>query len=57
MNRLFGILFFPSTEFSKSILVGILLPIEAFPEFIVNSLLFISFMLATVTPMLAWKLK
>ena len=57
IGLLFGILFFPSMDFSKSILVGILLPIEAFPEFIVNSLLFISFMLATVTPMLAWKLK
>ena len=53
----FGILFFPSMDFTKSILVGILLPIEAFPDFIANSLLFISFILATITPMLAWKIK
>ena len=57
IGLIFGILFFPSMDFSKSILVGILLPIEAFPDFIANSLLFFSFMLATVTPMLAWKLK
>ena len=44
-------------DFTKSILVGILLPIEAFPDFIANSLLFISFILATITPMLAWKIK
>ena len=57
IGLLFGILFFPSMDFTKSILVGILLPIEAFPDFIVNSLLFISFLLATITPMLAWKFK
>ena len=57
IGLIFGILFFPSMDFSKSILVGILLPIEAFPDFIANSLLFISFILATITPMLAWKIK
>ena len=57
IGLIFGILFFPSMDFSKSILVGILLPIEAFPDFISNSLLFTSFMLATLTPILAWKIK
>ena len=57
IGLIFGILFFPSMDFSKSILVGILLPIEAFPDFIANSLLFTSFMLATLTPILAWKMK
>ena len=57
IGLIFGILFFPSMDFSKSILVGILLPIEAFPDFIANSLLFTSFMLATLTPILAWKIK
>ena len=35
-----GILLFPSPDFSKSILVGILFPASYFPEFITQSLLF-----------------
>ena len=45
-----GFLFFPSPDFSKSILVGILLPYDSFPQIISNSLLFWSFLFATVGP-------
>jgi len=46
----FGLLFFPSLDFSKSILVGILLPIDLFPQIISSSLLFWSFLIATLGP-------
>jgi len=49
----FGLLMFPSPDFSKSILVGILLPFDLFPEIISNSLLFWSFLLATAGPAVA----
>ena len=52
-----GIMLFPSPDFSKSILVGILLPISSFPEFLTQSLLFSSFFVATFLPILGWKLK
>ena len=52
-----GLLLFPSPDFSKSILVGILLPISSFPEFLSQSLLFFSFFVATFLPILGWKLK
>ena len=39
-----GLMFFPTPDFSKSLLVGILLPISIFPEFISKSLLFCSFL-------------
>ena len=52
-----GLLLFPSPDFSKSILIGILFPIELFPQFIVNSLLFASFLSATFFPLLTWKIK
>ena len=52
-----GILLFPSPDFSKSILVGILLPKEIFPIFITQSLLFLSFFTATFVPVVTWKLK
>jgi len=45
-----GFLFFPSPDFSKSILVGILLPYDSFPQIISKSLLFWSFLFATVGP-------
>ena len=45
-----GLLLFPSPDFSKSILVGILLPFDLFPQIISSSLLFWSFLLATVAP-------
>ncbi len=45
-----GFLLFPSPDFSKSLLVGIMLPIELFPVFVSQSLLFLSFLIATVVP-------
>ena len=45
-----GLLFFPSPDFSKSFLVGILFPTELFPQIISSSLLFWSFLLATLGP-------
>ncbi len=52
-----GLFLFPSPDFSKSILIGILFPIDLFPQFLANSLLFASFMSATFFPLLAWKIK
>ena len=52
-----GILLFPSLDFSKSILVGIIFPIDFFPSFVSQSLLFCSFILATFVPIFTWKLK
>ncbi len=49
---LLGLLFFPSPDFSKSILVGILLPFDLFPQIISSSLLFVSFLLATLGPVI-----
>jgi len=45
-----GLLLFPNPDFSKSILVGILLPFDLFPQVISSSLLFWSFLLATLGP-------
>ena len=45
-----GLLLFPSTDFSQSILVGTLLPFDLFPQIVSSSLLFWSFLLATVGP-------
>ena len=45
-----GLLLFPSPDFSKSILVGTLLPYDLFPQIVSSSLLFWSFLLATVGP-------
>ena len=47
-----GFLLFPNPDFSKSILVGTLLPIDLFPQIISSSLLFWSFLLATVGPVI-----
>ena len=52
-----GFLFFPSQDFSKSILIGIVIPIDTVPSFVSQSLLFISFFVATFTPITTWKLK
>ena len=52
-----GLLFFPSPDFSKSILVGILFPIDFFPSFMSHSLLFLSFIIATFVPIFTWKIK
>ena len=40
----------PAPDFSMSLLVGIILPIETFPEIISQSLLFLSFFVATLGP-------
>ena len=45
-----GFLLFPSPDFSKSLLVGIMLPAQLFSEFVSQSLLFLSFLVATVGP-------
>ena len=47
-----GLLLFPSTDFSQSILVGTLLPFDLFPQIVSSSLLFWSFLLATLVPAL-----
>jgi len=47
-----GLLFFPNLDFSKSILVGTLLPIDLFPQVISSSLLFWSFLIATLGPVI-----
>ena len=52
-----GLLFFPSPDFSKSILFGIILPIDIAPTYISQSLLFCSFVVATLSPIIAWRLK
>ena len=52
-----GLLLFPNPDYSKSILIGILLPISNFPIFMSQSLLFLSFLLATFVPILTWKIK
>ena len=52
-----GLLLFPSTDFSKSILVGIIFPTNMFPDFISQSLLFSSFIVATFVPLTVWKIK
>ena len=43
-----GLLFFPSTDFQSSILVGNLLPLEFFSSIITTNLLFISFAVAII---------
>jgi len=45
-----GLLIFPNHEFSKSILVGTLISFDLFPQIITSSLLFWSFLLATLVP-------
>ena len=52
-----GILLFPSPDFTKSVLVGLIFPTDFFPSFISSSLLFCSFILATFVPIFTWKLK
>ena len=50
-----GFLIFPFPDFSKSLLVGILLPKELFATFIAQSLLFLSFVVATFLPVVFLK--
>ena len=52
-----GFLVFPSPDFSKSLLVGILMPKEFFGPFVAQSLLFLSFLIATFLPLVVFKAK
>ena len=52
-----GLLIFPSPDFSKSILIGYIIPSDFFPGFISQSLLFCSFFVATFLPILTWKMR
>ena len=52
-----GFLLFPFPDFSKSLLVGILVSKEVFAPFISQSLLFLSFVLATFLPAIILKIK
>ena len=47
-----GFLIFPIPDFSKSLLFGIIIPIESLSPFISESLLFLSFVVATFLPFL-----
>ena len=52
-----GFLMFPSPDFSKSLLVGILMPKEMFGPFVAQSLLFLSFVVSTFLPLVILKAK
>ena len=52
-----GFLVFPTPDFSKSLLVGVLMPKELFAPFIIQSLLFLSFVIATFLPFIVLKIK
>ncbi len=52
-----GFLMFPFPDFSKSLLVGILMPKETFNSFITQSLLFLSFVVAIFLPVIILKIK
>tara|TARA_B100000965_G_scaffold309786_1_gene269078 strand:- start:138 stop:1169 length:1032 start_codon:yes stop_codon:yes gene_type:complete len=52
-----GLLLFPAPDFSKSLLVGLIIPAELFPIFVSQSLLFLSFLVATFVPVAIWKLR
>ena len=47
-----GLLIFPSPDFSKSILIGTLLPFDLLPNIVTSSLLFWSFLIATLAPLI-----
>ena len=52
-----GFLLFPSPDFSKSLLVGVFLSKDLFSPFIAQSLLFLSFLIATFLPVIILKIK
>jgi Na+/proline symporter len=52
-----GFLMFPFPDFSKSLLVGVLMSKELFSTFVAQSLLFLSFIIATFLPAIILKLK
>ena len=47
-----GFLLFPSPDFSRSILIGLMLPFDLFPQIVSSYLLFWSFLLATLGPVI-----
>jgi len=47
---------FPFPDFSKSLLVGVLMSKELFSPFVAQSLLFLSFMIATFLPAVILKI-
>ena len=57
MGLIGGFLLFPAPDFSKSLLVGTILSVELFPGFVSQSLLFLSFIIATFLPVVFWKNK
>ena len=52
-----GFLMFPFPDFTKSLLIGVLMPKEIFNPFISQSLLFLSFLIATFLPAAILKIK
>ena len=52
-----GFLMFPAPDFSQSLLIGILLPKELFSPIVSQSLLFLSFVIATFLPLIVFKAK
>jgi Na+/proline symporter len=52
-----GFLMFPTPDFSRSLLVGIILPKELFAPIVSQSLLFLSFVVATFLPIIVFKAK
>ena len=52
-----GFLMFPFPDFSKSLLVGVIFPTDTFSPFIAQSLLFLSFLVATFLPAIILKIK
>ena len=52
-----GFLVFPFPDFSKSLLVGVLVPTDLFTPFVTQSLLFLSFVIATFLPAVILKIK
>ena len=52
-----GFLMFPYPDFSKSLLVGVLMSKDLFSPFVAQSLLFLSFVIATFLPAIILKLK
>ena len=57
IGLLAGFLMFPFPDFSKSLLVGILMSKDLFSSFVSQSLLFLSFIIATFLPAIILKLK
>ena len=51
-----GVLLFPTPDFSKSLLVGLILSKDLFTPFINQSLLFLSFIIATFLPLVVLKI-